>query len=96
MDPHTATCIKCYTEDNSNLKKIVFSTAEWTKFAPNVLKALNSNNEDYIDEFALKEISKKLNKPITPIILDLFKKEIIHTKIIKKEEIEENILNFLK
>jgi threonine synthase len=96
MDPHTATCIKCYEEDNSDLKKIIFSTAEWTKFAPNVLKSINSNNESYTDEFALEEISKKLNKPITPIISDLFNKKIIHTKIIKKEEIEENILEFLK
>jgi len=95
MDPHTATCIKCYEEDESDLKKVIFSTAEWTKFAPNVLKSINSTEENYTDDFALKEISEKLNKPITPIISDLFEKNIVHTKIIKKEEIEENILEFL-
>lgn len=96
MDPHTATCIKCYEKDNSNLKKIMFSTAEFTKFAPNILKALNSNNENYSDEFALNKISEKLNKKITPKISELFNKKIIYKNVIQKDEIEKEILKFLK
>ena len=96
MDPHTATCIKSYEQDKSKLKKVIYSTAQWTKFAPNILKAINDNDEQYSDEEALKIISQKLNKPITPIISNLFEKEIIHTKIIKKDNIEKEILKFLE
>jgi threonine synthase len=96
MDPHTATCIKSYNEDNSDYKKVICSTAEWTKFSPTVLRALNESDEDYSDEFALKEISEKLNIPVTPIINDLFNKEINHTKIIDKKDVEKYIFDFLK
>ena len=96
MDHHTATCIKSYEEDNSDLKKIICSIAEWTKFSPTVLRVLNESDEDYSDEFALKEISKKINITVNPIIKDLFKKEINHTKIIDKKDVEKNVLEFLK
>jgi len=96
MDPHTATCIKCYNTDKSDLKKIIFSTAEFTKFAPNILKSINSNEEDYSDEYALKEISEKFDKKINPKISELFNKEIIYKDVIKKEYIEKEILEFLQ
>lgn len=95
MDPHTATWMKSYEEDNSDLIKVICSTAEWTKFSPTVLKALNESDEKYSDEFALKEISEKLNIPINPVILNLFNKEINHTKIIEKQDVEKNVLDFL-
>ena len=96
IDPHTATCIKSYKQDNSNLKKIMFSTAEFTKFAPNILKALNQNNENLSDKEALNILSKKYNKKIVPQIEKLFNAKIVHSKVIEKDEIENNILEFLK
>jgi len=41
MDPHTATCIKAYEElKKDDRKMVICSTAEWTKFAPTIAKAL--------------------------------------------------------
>ncbi len=95
MDPHTATWIKSYEEDNSQMKKILCSTAEWTKFSPTVLRALNESDEKYSDKFALKEISKKINIPVTSVISDLFDKKINHTKIIERKDVEKCVLEFL-
>ncbi|NAZ72150.1 threonine synthase, partial [Vibrio toranzoniae] len=45
MEPHTATCIKAYNElREKHLKTVIYSTAEWTKFSPTVLNALNQNS----------------------------------------------------
>ncbi|MFV7791585.1 threonine synthase, partial [Aliarcobacter lanthieri] len=60
MDPHTATCIKAYNELREKpLKTVIYSTAEWTKFSPTVLNALNQNSIKYADKEALEEISSK-------------------------------------
>ena len=41
MDPHTATCMRAYdTLREKDLKTVVYSTAEWTKFSPSVAKSL--------------------------------------------------------
>ena len=95
LDPHTATCIDAYEKlAKERLKTIICSTAEWTKFAPTMLNALNEDNNSYDDLFALKEISKIYNITITPKIMDLFDKEIVQKDIIQKEMIEKEILNF--
>jgi threonine synthase len=60
LDPHTATCMKLYNSDKSETKKIALSTAEWPKFAPTVLNAINANFEKYSDKEALQQISEKL------------------------------------
>jgi len=95
MDPHTATWIKCYEKDDSEYKKILFSTAEWTKFAPTILNALNEDNEKYTDEFALNEISKKLNIQIPEKIKQLFESQIAQKDVIEKDEIQQKIIEFL-
>ncbi|XPV82135.1 MAG: hypothetical protein ACNI22_16455 [Halarcobacter sp.] len=62
MDPHTATCIKAYENlRKKNLKTVIYSTAEWTKFSPTVLNALNEDSKTYADKEALEEISSKYN-----------------------------------
>jgi len=96
MDPHTATCIKGY--DNlrtKDLKTVIYSTAEWTKFSPTVLNALNENDECYADEVALKEISNKLDLEIPASINELFSSKILHDKIIDIEDLEKEIISFL-
>jgi len=97
MDPHTATCIKAYDKlKKKNLKMILCSTAEWTKFAPTMLNAINDDNKKYSDLEALKTISKELNIEITPSVMELFDKEILHDVIVDKQLIEEEILKFIK
>ena len=98
MDPHTATCIKAYEElrEDKNIKTVIYSTAEWTKFSPTVLNALNENKIKYSDQDALKEISKKLNLRIPEQIEELFNAEILHNSIIDIEDLEKDIVSFLK
>ncbi|MBA1432611.1 MAG: threonine synthase [Epsilonproteobacteria bacterium] len=95
MDPHTATCMKSYeTCSNPEIKSIIYSTAEWTKFSPVIANAL-TGEVDTKDIDALKSISKVANLEIPPMINELFTKEITQKTIIEKEEIEKEILKFL-
>ncbi|MCD4757354.1 MAG: threonine synthase [Arcobacteraceae bacterium] len=98
MDPHTATCIKAYEElrENKNLKTVIYSTAEWTKFSPTVLNALNEDNNKYSDREALEAISKKLNLKIPAQIEELFSSPIIHDSVINIKDLEKKIIVFLK
>ncbi|RXJ87464.1 threonine synthase [Arcobacter sp. CECT 8985] len=97
MDPHTATCLKAYEHlKEKDLKTVIYSTAEWTKFSPTVLNALKQNNEKYADKDALDEISKKYNAKLPANIKNLFTSKIIHKTIINKENIEEEIVKFIR
>ncbi len=96
MDPHTATCIKAYEElkEEEELVMVICSTAEWTKFAPTIAKALGSK-EDLRDREALDFVSSNFSVSITKSIIELFDKKIIHNDIIDKDEIESKILEFI-
>ncbi len=98
MDPHTATCIKGYEElrENKSLKTVIYSTAEWTKFSPTVLNALNQNTTKYSDKEALETISKQLNLPIPESISSLFDTKVIHDTVIDIKDLESNIVKFLE
>jgi threonine synthase len=97
MDPHTATCIKAYENlKEKNLKTVIYSTAEWTKFSPTVLNALNENNTKYTDKEALEEISSKYNAVLPQSIKELFNSKINHSSIINKENIESEIVKFIR
>ncbi len=94
MDTHTATCMKSYdTLREKPLKTIVYSTAEWTKFSPAVAKSLGQTVKD--DTQALKWVSENTNVTVPPMIKGLFSKPIIHTIIVKKENIKDEMLGFL-
>ena len=97
MDPHTATCIKAYEElKKDDTPMVACSTAEWTKFAPTIAKALNNDNNELDDFEALKIISKEKNIAIPKVVENLFYKKVIFDKVVKKEDIEKNILEFIK
>lgn len=97
MDPHTATTLKAYEDlREENLPAIACSTAEWTKFAPTMLNAIKNDDETYDDETALKEVSKDLHVKIPKSISDLFNQKILHKKIVEKQNIEKEILDFIK
>ena len=97
MDPHTATCIKGYEEfSKKDLKTVIYSTAEWTKFSPTVLNALNEDKVKYSDKDALSKISEKLNLDIPKSIEDLFDAEILHSTVIDIKDLESEIVDFLK
>ena len=97
MDPHTATCIKAYEElKEKDLKTVIYSTAEWTKFSPTVLNALKDDSVKYADKEALEEISSKYNAFLPESIKELFSKKINHSSVIEKENIEAEITNFIR
>jgi len=94
MDPHTATCIKAYkTLREKNLKTVIYSTAEWTKFSPVVAKALGYDAKNDIE--ALDIISKNSNLKVPSLIRNLLDKDIIHKDVVQKENIKHEMLKFL-
>ena len=94
MDTHTATAIKAYKTLNSKNKQVAYSTAEWTKFAPSLYRALI---EDKLvdDKTALDIISEKYNVKVPDMIKELFNKPITQTTVVEKDEIEKEIVEFL-
>ncbi len=94
MEPHTATCMRAYdTLREKKLKTIVYSTAEWTKFSPAVSKALGHDVKE--DTEALKWVSTSTNVSVPKMIEGLFVKPIIHSVVVRKENIKEEMLSFL-
>ncbi|RXJ88533.1 threonine synthase [Arcobacter sp. CECT 8983] len=97
MDPHTATCIKAYEDlREEKLKTVIYSTAEWTKFSPTVLNALNEDNKTYPDKEALEKISSKYSANLPQSISSLFESKVNHNTIIEKEDIEKEIVKFIR
>ena len=97
MDPHTATCFKAVgTLDEKPLCNVLCSTAEWTKFAPTMMQAIQKESQRHSDKEALEFISDTLRVPITPTIQALFSKKVYHDSIIEKDAIEDTILSFIR
>ncbi len=95
MDPHTATCMKSYEKRISkNLKSVIYSTAEWTKFSTTVARALGSDKTEN-DTEALQWIAENTNEKVPAMIEGLFSKEIKHPIVVEKEQIKEEMLKFL-
>jgi threonine synthase len=95
MDPHTATCIKSYESvSKPEIKSVIYSTAEWTKFSPVIANAL-TGEVDTKDIEALESISKVASLEIPTMIKELFVKEVVQKTVIEKELIEKEILKFL-
>ena len=94
MDPHTATCMRAYkTLRDQQLKTVVYSTAEWTKFSPSVAKALGNPVQG--DVMALKWVSEHSAVHVPSMIHALFEKPIIHSVVVEKDAIKNEMLNFL-
>ncbi len=97
MDPHTATCLKAYSKlREKNIPSVLCSTAEWTKFAPTMLNAIEDNDKIYSDRVALDGIKSSLHVEIPKSINSLFEKDILHDKVINKADIESEILDFIR
>ena len=97
MDPHTATCIKAYNDLREKpLKTVIYSTAEWTKFSPTVLNALKQDSKKFSDKESLEEISSKFGASLPQSIKNLFNAKINHSLVINKENIESEIIKFIR
>jgi len=94
MDTHTATCMKAYEMlREKKCMAVVYSTAEWTKFSPAVSRALGHEVKDDVE--ALKWVSVHAKVSVPPMIHALFKKPIVHTVVVAKASIKEEMLHFL-
>ena len=94
MDPHTATCFKSCEMVSDQRLNIVYSTAEWTKFAPTIDLAINGNHSTG-DLESLKAIAERAAISIPKVVHDLFDKPVCHDDVVEKSEIEEKILAFI-
>jgi threonine synthase len=94
MDPHTATCVKALQKVPSGAKAVIYSTAEWTKFSPNVYEAVTGEKVAH-DKDALQKLSRMFNLPVNPTIAALFEKPIAQTQIVDKDQIEEAVKSFI-
>ncbi len=96
IDPHTATCFKtCAAPEFADRVNLVYSTAEWTKFAPVVDHAVNGNPRG--DDLAsLRAVAESAAIEIPPIIGELFDKPIAHEGVVARADIEAEILAFLR
>jgi len=96
MDPHTATCFKtCKSAEFKDQVNIIYSTAEWTKFAPVIDNAINANAPDS-DQAALESVAKTAAIEVPEVIAKLFYKPIAHPTIVEQPAIEAEILKFLE
>jgi threonine synthase len=96
MDPHTATVVKAHRElRKDEIPNIAYSTAEWTKFSPSIVQALKVNSDEIHDREALNIISEKANAKIPDDIEALFSKKIEHKTVVKVEELQKEVLEFV-
>ncbi len=94
MDPHTATCFKSCDMVENNAMNIVYSTAEWTKFAPTIDQAI-TGNRGRNDLQSLNSIAGVAKTEIPDMVKSLFSKPVCQPDIVEKDQIESQILNFL-
>lgn len=95
MDTHTATCLKSYEElADKNEQTVIYSTAEWSKFSPVVYQAVHGG-EKLHDKEALEHISDQFKIAIPDSVKALFSEKIVHTTVIDKEKITDEIVKFL-
>jgi threonine synthase len=106
LDPHTATGIKAAEKLKGDRKIVVYSTAEWTKFAPTVYYALTGVPVEGVvaeeeertipDKDAIAYIETHFGVTAPPQILELFQKPEVNSAVIPKERIREEILKFVR
>jgi threonine synthase len=96
VDPHTATCFKtCQSAQFRDRVNIIYSTAEWTKFASVMDNAINGS-EPGSDQQALASVAAAAGIKVPETIAGLFEKPVTHPDVVEKQAIESEILKFLE
>ena len=96
MDPHTATCFKtCLSSEFVGQVNLIYSTAEWTKFAKVIDNAINDKLSNS-DQAALESVATTAGIEVPESIAGLFSKPIAHPGVVEKNAIEAEILKFLE
>ncbi len=96
LDPHTAIGYGAYLARNANTKTaqkaLICSTAEWSKFAPSVVESIFGKKCKDAEAIALM---LQNGAKIGSSIQGLFDKKIVHTQVIPKDGIKQEILQWL-
>ena len=96
VDPHTATCFKtCQSAQFRDQVNIIYSTAEWTKFASVMDNAINGS-EPGSDQQALESVATAAGIKVPETVAGLFEKPVAHPDVVEKQAIEGEILKFLE
>jgi len=88
MDPHTATGFIAKRKLKVSGPVIVASTAEWTKFSKTMAKAIDVEDDMYY-------LANKFSQELSIHIGKLETMPVLHTDIIKIEQIREEVLKFV-
>lgn len=100
MDTHTAVGYSAYNKykcaSKDETKNIILSTASPFKFSEDVLRGIDKACDTYADFEAVKALSEYTGMDIPLAIRDLDKKEIRHSTICQKQDMQAVILDFLK
>jgi threonine synthase len=94
MDPHTALCVKAYDADGK--KCVMYSTAEWTKFSPSVLEAIEPSKQNFRDKDAIEEIKNSFSFSLHPDIEALLSYDAKESDPLKISELENCVMDFIK
>lgn len=92
IDPHTANCFKLINENGKNL---IVSTAEWLKFTPSMVKAINGGMKSD-EKSEMNALAEKFNVKIPKSISSLFERSEIHKDIAEQNEIKNKIIEWIK
>jgi len=95
IDPHTANAfVVCRKVNTYDIFTLIYSTAEWTKFASVLAEAFEINDEDLSEKEMIERISSHLDICIPSQIKELFKKQELHKKVVDTYGIDYQLLNF--
>jgi threonine synthase len=94
MDPHTALCVKAYKAGGK--KTVMYSTAEWTKFSPSVLEAIEPSKKSFRDRDAIAKIKSLFSCVLHPDIEKLLHVEMPNKTPLKIFELENFVVDFIK
>lgn len=99
MDTHTAVAYEVYKkykdETQDNTKTIILSTASPFKFTRSVMKSINQDLGSHNDFDLIREMSKLTNIEIPNGIRNLEKRDVLHNRKCKKDEMKNIISNIL-
>jgi len=94
MDPHTALCVKAHKSGDK--KTVMYSTAEWTKFSPSVLEAIEPSKCAFRDKDAIAEIKNSFSFTLHPDIEALLTYEAQNKKPMDISKLESSVIEFIK
>jgi len=99
IDPHTAVGVSCFYKylalDESETKTVIVSTANPYKFAQDVLYGILNKQEPNAFK-AVEKLHYESGVDIPLAISELKEMEILHDKVINKEDIKQTILDLFR